>query len=87
MKRVKLYVGNLSRSVDEADVKELFSAYGEVCSIKLVKGSGFGFVEMSNQENAEKAINELDGSSFKGLTLGVNKPLPYNKKKKKRRSR
>jgi len=80
----KLYVGNLSRSVDDEQLRELFSHYGEVRQIKIIKGSAFGFVEMVNETEAETAINKLNGSIFKGLTLEVNKVRSQKKKFKRR---
>lgn len=77
----KLYVGSLPYSVDEDGVKALFSKYGEVESVILIKdretgrAKGFGFVEYKNQADAEKAL-ELDGKDFEGQTLKVNFAKP-----------
>jgi RNA recognition motif-containing protein len=71
----KLYVGNLSFSSTEESIKDLFSQYGEVLSIKIPtdqmtgRPRGFCFVEM---ENAEEAINQLNNLNFDGRTLKVN---------------
>jgi cold-inducible RNA-binding protein len=71
----KLYVGNLSFSSTEESIKDLFSQYGEVLSIKIPtdqmtgRPRGFCFVEM---ENAEEAINQLNNFNFDGRTLKVN---------------
>jgi RNA recognition motif-containing protein len=72
----KLYVGNLGYSVTVDQIQELFSAYGTVESVNIVEGKGFGFVEMSNQSEAEKAKKELNGSDFKGRSLKINEALP-----------
>ena len=55
MQGSKLYVGNLSYSVVSDELEVLFSSYGEVKEVKIIEGKGFGFVEMSNQAEAEKA--------------------------------
>ena len=71
----KLYVGNLSFSSTEESIKDLFSQYGEVLSIKIPtdqmtgRPRGFCFVEM---ENAEEAINQLNNFTFDGRALKVN---------------
>ena len=68
---MKIYVGNLPFSVEESDLKELFSGYGteEVTLIKDKfngRSKGFGFVVISDDEAAKKAIEELNGKDFKG---------------------
>jgi RNA recognition motif-containing protein len=72
----KLYVGNLDYSVTYDELKELFSSYGEVKYVKLIEDRGFGFVEMSRQQDAEKAKEALNGSQFKGRYLKVNEARP-----------
>lgn len=76
MQGSKLYVGNLHFSVSIDNLRELFSHHGEVQSVNIVEGKGFGFVEMSNQSEAEKAKKALDGSDFKGRALKVNEAKP-----------
>ncbi len=77
----KIYVGNLPFSATEAEVEELFAAYGEVVSVALPtdretgRPRGFGFVEMSN-EDATKAIAALNGKDFGGRSLNVNEARP-----------
>ncbi len=68
----KLYVGNLSYGVTREDLDALFSAHGEIREIHLVEGKGFGFVEMSNQAEAESAKKELNGREFQGRPLKVD---------------
>jgi RNA recognition motif-containing protein len=74
----KLYVGNLPFDTDEQDLQELFAAHGEVVSAKVItdretgRPRGFGFVEMAQAEDAQKAIQSLDGRDFKGRNLTVN---------------
>ena len=71
----KLYVGNLPLSANEDEIRDLFSQYGEVQSVKLItdretgRPRGFGFVEM---ENADEAAQNLDGYAFDGRNLKVN---------------
>jgi RNA recognition motif-containing protein len=76
----KLYVGSLSPSVTDEELKELFSKYGEVKQLNLIKGRGFGFVEMSSQSEAEKAKEALNGSEFKGSTLKVDEARSSGKR-------
>jgi RNA recognition motif-containing protein len=78
----KLYVGNLPFEVSELDLQELFAAQGEVVSAKVItdretgRPRGFGFVEMARAEDAQKAIQGLDGRDFKGRNLKVNAAQP-----------
>jgi len=74
----KLYVGNLAFSVNDADLKELFAQAG-VCESSAVitdretgQSRGFGFVEMSSNAEAQKAITQFDGYDLKGRALKVN---------------
>ena len=75
---MNIYVGNLSFTTTEADIKEAFQAFGEVstCNVIMDKYSGqsrgFGFVEMPNKEEAQKAMSALNGKDLKGRTLKVN---------------
>ncbi len=77
----QIYVGNLPYRSGEEDVRDLFSQYGEVTSVKLItdretgRPRGFGFVEMED-EGALKAIDALDGKEFEGRTLRVNEARP-----------
>jgi RNA recognition motif-containing protein len=80
----KLYVGGLAYSVTEGRLQELFSAHGTVESANVIsdkftgQSRGFGFVEMSASDEAQKAIAALNGTQFEGRTLTVNeaKPMP-----------
>jgi RNA recognition motif-containing protein len=83
MQGSKLYVGNLGFSVTVDQLQELFSSYGDVRNINIVEGRGFGFVEMSNQSEAEKAKKALNGSDFKGRPLKINEALPDRGRQKK----
>jgi RNA recognition motif-containing protein len=79
---VNLYVGNLPYRVTEDDLRELFAAYGEVVSAKVIldretqRPRGFGFVEMASDDEARQAIENLDQKEFMGRTLKVNTARP-----------
>lgn len=60
----KLYVGNLYLRASKKQLEDLFAQYGEVKKVELIEGSGFGFVEMATDEEAEKARKALDGTEF-----------------------
>jgi len=75
---MNIFVGSLPFKLEEADLKELFEAYGEVSSVKLIndretgRSKGFGFVEMPDSENAQQAITALNGSEVLGRTIAVS---------------
>jgi len=79
---LNIYVGNLSFTTNETDLKEAFQAFGEVTTCNIIKDKysgesrGFGFVEMPNKEEAEKAISMLNGKDLKGRALKVNEAKP-----------
>ena len=79
---MNIYVGSLSYDVTENELKQVFEAYGEVESVKVIKdyytgkSKGFGFVEMPERASAESAIDGLNGTELKGRTLKVNKARP-----------
>lgn len=79
---MKLYVGNLSFQSSSQDLEELFASIGAVESASVVedretgRSRGFGFVEMANQEDGEKAIAELNGTDFGGREIKVNEAKP-----------
>ncbi|MDX9801952.1 MAG: RNA-binding protein [Spirochaetia bacterium] len=79
MENAKLYVGNLDYAVEFAELKELFAAYGEVKFVKVIEGKGFGFVEMANTADAEKAKSALDGTDFKGRKLKIDAAKPQQR--------
>lgn len=78
----RLYVGNLPYNVSSSDLQSLFSAHGEVQSAEVIsdrmtgRSKGFGFVEMSNDEEAEAAITALNGQDHGGRALTVNEARP-----------
>jgi len=79
---LNIYVGNLSFTTGESDLKEAFAAFGEVSTCNIIKDKfsgesrGFGFVEMPNKDEAEKAISMLNGKDLKGRALKVNEAKP-----------
>ena len=79
---MNIYVGNLSYSTSEQQLKELFDAHGEVTSCNLItdrytgQPKGFGFVEMPQQDQAQAAISALNGTEVGGRTLTVNEAKP-----------
>jgi RNA recognition motif-containing protein len=79
---MNIYVGNLSYKVSDQELMEVFEEFGEVISAKIIKdretgrSKGFGFVEMENDNDAQSAIAELDGTDMDGRTLKVNKARP-----------
>jgi RNA recognition motif-containing protein len=78
----KLYVGNLSYTVTEGQLRDLFSEAGTVDSVNLVtdrhsgQSKGFAFVEMSNEDEAKAAIENLNGKEFESRTINVNVAKP-----------
>jgi len=78
----KLYVGNLTYDVANADLEQLFSAHGTVDSASVImdrdsgRSKGFGFVEMSTETEAQAAIAALDGKDHGGRALKVNEAKP-----------
>ena len=68
----KLYVGNFQHSTTEEQLEELFSEYGTVVKVNVIGNKGFGFVEMSDDSEAEKAKEALDGTDHEGRTLRVD---------------
>ena len=78
----KLYVGNLAYSVRDQDLQDAFSQYGAVSSAKVMmdrdtgRSKGFGFVEMSNDAEAQAAINGLNGQPVAGRAIVVNEARP-----------
>lgn len=81
MQGSKLYVGNLNYNASEEDIKQLFAKYGSVSSVTIIRDSysgqskGFGFVEMSTSEEAEKSL-EQNGSDFMGRNITVSEARP-----------
>ena len=82
---MNIYVGNLDYKVNEKDLEDVFAEYGTVSSVKIIldkfngRSKGFGFVEMENQDDAIKAVKELDGASFENRKITVNEAKPRKK--------
>ena len=78
----KLFVGSLPWGVDDAQLSELFSEHGEVTSARVVtdrdsgRSRGFGFVEFSNDEEAQAAIDAMDGATVEGRSITVSVARP-----------
>ncbi|HMO40033.1 MAG TPA: RNA-binding protein [Saprospiraceae bacterium] len=79
---MNIFVAKLNFSTQSDDLREVFEAYGEVDSAKVImdqftgKSKGFGFVEMTNDDEAQKAINDLNDSELDGRTIVVKKAEP-----------
>ena len=90
---MNIYVGNLSYSVTEDSLREMFSEFGEVESAKIIsdrytgRSKGFGFVEMPSNSEADQAIKALNGKAIDGRSIKVNPANPGGKKAKKGRGR
>ena len=76
MEGKKLYVGNFKYNTTEEQLKELFAEHGEVIKVDIIGDKGFGFVEMSSSEEAEKAMEALNETEFGGRTLRVDEARP-----------
>lgn len=79
---MNIYVSNLSYAVNDGDLKELFEEYGVVSSAKVIidretgRSRGFGFVEMPDDDESQKAIDELNQVEYKGKVINVNVAKP-----------
>ena len=83
---MKIYVGNLSWNADESDLRDAFSAHGEVTSVQIItdresgRSRGFAFVEMENDAEAKEAISAVDNKEIAGRQVKVNEAKPRNEK-------
>jgi len=79
---MNIYVSNLSFNVQDEDLRAFFAEYGEVSSAKVIldketrRSRGFGFVEMPNDDEAKKAIEELNGGTVEGRAINVTEARP-----------
>jgi len=79
---MNIYVGNLSYSVTEDDLRQAFESFGQVASVSIIKdkfsnqSKGFGFVEMPSAEEAQAAISGMNGKEIKGRAMNVNEARP-----------
>ncbi|MAW07944.1 MAG: RNA-binding protein [Halobacteriovoraceae bacterium] len=77
-----VYVGNLNYRLRDEDLKQIFADFGEVVSAKVImdrdsgRSKGFGFVEMGDEESAQKAIDSLDGQDVEGRAMNVKAARP-----------
>ena len=85
---MNIYVGNLSYDVSDEELGEAFSAFGTVTSARVIRdrytdrSRGFGFVEMSDDNEAETAIAELNGQAIKGTPINANQARPREEKRR-----
>jgi RNA recognition motif-containing protein len=79
---MNLFVGNLAYSMDEHELEELFTKFGQVTSVKIIRdretnrSKGFGFVEMADRGQAQEAINQLNNQVIKQRKIVVNEARP-----------
>lgn len=85
----KLFVGSLAYAVTDDELRDFFATVGEVVSAKVIvdresyRSKGFGFVEMSSDEEAQKAIKELDGKELNGRAIAVNEARPQENRERR----
>jgi RNA recognition motif-containing protein len=88
---MRIYVGNLSYSVTSEDLQEVFAEYGEVASAEVVQdkfsgqSKGFGFVDIPDNAEADRAIKELNDQVYKGRKMTVNEAKPRAPRPQQRR--
>jgi RNA recognition motif-containing protein len=84
---MNIYVGNLSYKLNEDDLRQVFEEYGEITSVKIIKdkysgrSKGFAFVEMTDDDEAKAAINELNGTELDSRKIVVNEARPKQNNK------
>ena len=84
---MKLYVGGLAYSVSESELETVFSEFGKINSVNIIKdretgqSKGFGFVEMDNDSDAKKAISSLNRKEISGRTIMVNEARPQENRR------
>jgi RNA recognition motif-containing protein len=87
---MNMYIGNLAHDVTEDDLKNAFSEFGEVSSVKIIidkfsgRSKGFGFVEMPSNSEADQAIKALNGKAFNGRSIKVNQAEAKRKRPQRR---
>lgn len=82
---MNIHVGNLAYNVTEDDLRSIFSTFGEIAEVKVIKersgeSKGFGFVEMPNNSEADKAIKGLNGTRLKDQAIKLGQAKPPSKK-------
>ena len=87
---MNLYIGNLAHDVTEDDLRNAFSEFGEVSSVKIIidkfsgRSKGFGFVEMPSNSEADQAIKALNGKALNGRSIKVNQAEAKRKRPQRR---
>jgi RNA recognition motif-containing protein len=87
---MNIYAGNLNYNVTEDDLKNVFSEFGDVSSVNIIKdrysgqSKGFGFVEMLDNSEADKAIKALNGSELKGRGIKISQAKPRRQRSSRR---
>ena len=87
---MNIYVGNLSRETTEDDLRQAFEAFGQINSVNIIKdrfsgeSRGFGFVEMPSKQEAQKAIEEMNGKDLIGRAVNVNEARPKTNRRDSR---
>ena len=82
---MNIYVGNLDYKVNENDLENVFADYGTVSSAKIIydkftgKSKGFGFITMDDDDEAKKAIDQLNGATYENRSIVVNEARPQKK--------
>lgn len=85
----KLFVGSLSYQATDDDLRDAFASVGQVVSAKVImdrdtgRSKGFGFVEMATEEEAAKAVKEMDGKEIAGRAVVVNEARPQEKRERR----
>ncbi|MEM7542391.1 MAG: RNA-binding protein [Pseudomonadota bacterium] len=88
---MNIYVGNLPYSIDDEELREAFEPFGKVSSAEVIidrrtkRSRGYGFVEMANADDGQRAISELNGSDLQGRELRVDESKPKSEKSRKPR--
>ena len=83
---MNIYITGLNYSINDADLNDLFAEYGEITSAKVImdretgRSRGFGFVEMINEEDGQKAIDALNGAEFEKKVISVSVARPRTEK-------
>ena len=90
---MNIYVGNLSRQTTEDDLRQAFEVFGQVESVNIIKdrfsgeSRGFGFVEIPSKQEAQKAIEEMNGKDLMGRAVNVNEARPKTTRRDSRGGR
>jgi RNA recognition motif-containing protein len=85
---MNIYVGNLSYTITEEDLRQAFGSFGQVASASIIKdqssgqSKGFGFIEMPVMEEAQAAISGMNGKEMKGRKLNVNEARPRSEERR-----